>query len=267
MRPTFPFLWLLTIVILISMSCVVTLVDYPGVSSRYPAVQLHRNVSLKPGGTLSLINGDGQIEIYGWDRDEVEIYAESVFPEWRERRIRFFSLGRFKPRVDVDKFEDFVKIKTRLPSDEPIRYGVDYELNVPRSVFLKEVVGKRGDVWIADLYGGAFIEVEEGEIHVENFSGSLTVSVIKGSVNLELFDLRSEDEIRVTTDQGNITVYLQPEVEAQVEARAPSGSISSEFDLRVPLPAKEVSSQIKGEEGSFIFLEASDGDIQIRKIK
>jgi hypothetical protein len=214
-----------------------------------------------------LNNGNGQIEIYGWDRDEVEIFAGNVFPAWQERRIRIFSLGRFKPRVDVDKFEDFIKIRTRLTTDEPMRHGVDYELNVPRSVFLKEVVGRRGAIRIADLYGEAFIELEEGEVRVENFSGSLMVSVVRGSVILELFDLRSEDEITVTTNKGDITVNLQPEVDAQVEARAPNGSISSEFDLRVPLPAKEVSSRTGGAEGALLSLEASDGDIQIRKIK
>ena len=168
--------------------------------------------------------------------------------------------------MDVDKFEDFIKIKTRLPSDEQERPSVDCYLSVPRSIFLKEVVGRTGSVLIADLYGEAYVELEEGEVRVENFSGSMTVSVIRGSVILELYDLRSEDEIRITTATGNITVYLQPEVEAQVDARAPSGSIASEFDLGVTLPAKEITSQIKGEEGAYVSLNASDGNIHIRKI-
>lgn len=266
MKRTFPFLLLLLPIFLFSISCVVTLVDYPGVSPRYPSAQFQKHVPLKFGGTLSLINGDGPIEIYGWDREEVEVFAENVYPGWQERRISIFSRGHFKPRVDVDTFEDFVRIKTRPPSDETARQVVRYELNVPQSVILKELVGRRGDVRVADLYGEAFIELEEGEVRVENFSGSLTVSVIRGSVILELYDLRSEDEITVTTEEGDITVYLQPEVESRVEARAPNGSISSEFDLSVPLPAQEVSGQIKGEEGAYLSLSTSGGNIQIRKI-
>ena len=267
MRWNVPLICLLALISLLLMSCVVALVDYPGSSTQFPSAQFHRVLSLKPGGTLSLVNNDGQIEIYGWDREEVEIFAEYVFPGWQGYRLRVFSPGRFKPRVDVDKFEDFVKIKTRQTADEPTRNAVDYDLNVPRSVILKDIVGRRGDIRIGDLYGEAFIELEEGEVRVENFSGSLTISVVRGSVILELLDLRSGDEIRATTDEGDITIYLQPEVEAHVEARAPSGSISSEFDLRVPLPAKEVSAQIKGEGGAFLFLETSAGDIQIRKIE
>jgi hypothetical protein len=267
MKRIFPFMFLLILVFLLSISCVVALVDYPGVSPRYPTEQFQRSVPLKLGGTLSLINGDGPIEIYGWDREEVEIFAENVSPGWQQRRIRVFSRGHFKPRVEVDTFEDFVKIKTLLPADETIQHVVRYELNVPQSVILKEVVGRRGDVRIADLYGEAFIELEEGEVKVENFSGSLTVTVVRGSVILELLDLRSADEIRVTIDEGDITVYLQPEAEARVVARAPYGSISSEFDLPVPLPANEVSGQIGGKEGAFLSLEASSGDIQIRKIE
>jgi len=242
-------------------------VDYRSPSTRYPSEQFHRIVSLKQGGTLSLVNVDGRIEILGWDRDEIEINAENASPQWQERKIRVFSIGRFKPRVDVDKFEDFVKIKTRLLSDEQERPGVDYYLNVPRSIFLKEIVGRKGSVLIADLYGEAYVELEEGEVRVENFSGSLTVSVTRGSVILEVYDLRSEDEVRITIAAGDISVYLQPEVEAQVDARAPNGSIMSEFDLGVALPAKEITSQIKGEEGAYLSLSASDGNIHIRKIK
>ncbi len=267
MKRNFPFVCPLILVFVFSISCVVALVDYPGISPRYPTEQFQKSIPLKSGGTLSLINGDGPIEIFGWDREEVEIFAETVLPGWQERRIRVFSRGHFRPRVDVDTFEDFVKIRTRLSSDETVRQEVRYELNVPQSIFLKEVVGRRGDIRIADLYGEAFIELEEGEVRVENFSGSLTASVVRGSVILELYDLRVEDEIMVTAEDGDITVYLQPEVEARVEARAPNGNISSEFDLRLPLPAKEVSGQIKGEKGAFLSLNASSGDIQIRKIE
>ncbi len=84
---------------------------------------------------------------------------------------------------------------------------------------------------------------------------------------LELYDLRIEDEILVTTEDGDITVYLQPEIEARVEARVAKGNISSEFDLQVPLPANEVSGQIKGEKGAYLSLNTSAGDIQIRKIE
>jgi DUF4097 and DUF4098 domain-containing protein YvlB len=236
-------------------------------SARYPTEQFQRSVPLKSGGTLSLINVDGPIEIYGWDREEVEIFAENVFPGWQEPRFGVYPRGRFKPRVDVDTFEDFVKVKTRLPSDQKIRHGVRYELNVPQSIILKEVVGRRGDIRIADLYGEVFIELEEGEVRVENFSGSMTVSVVRGSVTLELYDLRIEDEIKVMTEDGDITVYLQPDTEARIGARAPSGDISSEFDLGMPLPAKEVSGQIKGERGAIFSLTTSAGDIQIRKIE
>jgi hypothetical protein len=111
------------------------------------------------------------------------------------------------------------------------------------------------------------VEIESGDITVKNFSGSLTASVLKGSVETELYDLRSEDGIRITAQEGDITLFLEPEVVAHIDARAPKGTILSEFDLGVSLPAREISVEIGGEGGAFLSLSASGGDIYLRKIE
>lgn len=253
--------------ILLSSSCVVAVVDFPDTFGAFPSKDFQRVVPLEPGGILSLENIDGDIAIYGWDRNEVEIRAEKLLPRSYGRRVRVLSLKHLSPRIELDRFEDFVKIQTR-PASSADRGGVvNYDMMVPQSINLKDIIGKRGDVVIADLYGEVYVKLESGHIAVKNFSGSLTASVEKGSVETELYDLRSEDRIRITTKEGDITLFLEPEMVAYIDARTPKGAILSEFDMGVPLPAREISVEIGGREGAILSLSALEGDIHLNKIE
>jgi len=257
----------LSVFLLLFSSCIVAVVDYPEAPIEWPSERYRRIVPLEAGGTIALENMDGDIEIRGWDKDRVEISAVKVFPRSYGWKVRMFYLKNLRPRIEIDRFEDFIKIKTKPAAGERRMSLVHYDLRVPHSINLKDIVGNEGDVLISDLYGEAYIEMERGDISVENFSGSLTASVVDGSVRAELYDLRFEDEVRVTTNEGDITVFLQPDVAARIEARALNGEILSEFDLKVSLPAQEVSAQIGEKRGALLSLSASNGDIHIREIE
>jgi hypothetical protein len=92
------------------------------------------------------------------------------------------------------------------------------------------------------------------------------IALGSGSVEAELLDIRPEDEVRIKTEQGDIMLYLEPGVEAQVEADAPDGEVSSDFDLKQPLPAKTVSVRL-GEGKASILLSALHGVIKIKKVE
>lgn len=256
-----------TVMFLLFSCCVVTVVDFRDTIEGFPSERFHKVIPFEPGGMLSLENIDGDIAIYGWERNEVEITAEKLLPRSYGRGVRVFSLKHLRPRIELDKFEDFVKIRTRPASGDRRGGVVNYEVMVPHSIDLRDIIGKEGDIVISDLYGKVYAELERGDVTVKNFSGSLTVSVIVGSVRTELYDLRSEDEIKINTKEGDIHVFLQPEVVAHVDARAPSGSILSEFDLKVSLPAREVSVEIGGEGRAFLSLSTLEGDIHLKKIE
>jgi DUF4097 and DUF4098 domain-containing protein YvlB len=256
-----------TAIFLLFSSCVIAVVDFRDNVEGFPSEGFYKIVPLEPGGTLSLENIDGDIAIYGWERNEVEVTAEKLVPRSYGRRVRVFSLKHMMPQIELDRFEGFVKIRTKAASG--IRGGgiVNYEVMVPQSIDLKNIIGKEGNIVISDLYGKVFAELERGDVTVKNFSGSLTVSAMVGSVESELYDLRSEDEVKITTNEGDITIFLQPEVTAHIDAQAPNGSILSEFDLKESLPAREVSVEIGGEGGAFLSLSTLKGDIHLKKIE
>jgi hypothetical protein len=108
------------------------------------------------------------------------------------------------------------------------------------------------------------LDLTEGDIHVENFSGSLFASVLNGSLFASLFDLRDEDEIVIESNEGNISLTLQENLNARLLLVCPEGDIMCDFDIDIPLGEKMVDAQL-GKNGPRISLTASRGDIRIKK--
>lgn len=266
MKKLVPFSLSLLILFPFMNSCMMTFGNFPGYSSPLHTVDFYESLALSLGGTLSLEGIDGNIDISGWDREKVEVYAERRIPLYAGRGVMWQPIGRYLPKIDIDQFEDFVKINTRPPKREENASTVDYFINVPRHIQLKDIIARRGDIFVSDLYGEVVIELEEGEIKVDNFSGSLHVSLGVGSVEASLMDLRSEDEIRISAEEGDIIVYLQEDVSAQMEASTLEGEVKNEFNPEEGPSANRISFHTGGEE-AVISLSTSKGNISIKKYK
>ncbi len=245
-------------------SCFYIRVDYPNERGKTPLEEFHKNIPLSPGGTLSLRNGNGNVEIHGWETEELNVYAEKMIQLPDRAKLYVFPRKDFAPGIVFDKFEDFIKIRTKNISEENEASFVDYYIDVPHSINLKDIVVRRGNITINEVYGDAFLDLTEGDIVVENFSGSLTASVIQGSVMASLFDLREEDEIIIDSREGDITLSLQENANARFVVVCPEGDISSDFDLDLPADEKEIDTQ-SGENGPRISLSASRGNVRIKK--
>jgi len=259
-------LFLFVFLMLLHYSCFYIQVDYPRERGRTPLDEFNKNVPLSPGGTLSLWNVNGNVEIHGWEREELDAYAEKMIQLPDRTKFYVYPRKEFAPGIVFDKFENFVKIRTKNISEDKEVAFVDYYIDVPYSVNLKDIVVRRGNITINEVYGDAFLDLSEGDIVVEKFSGSLTASVIHGSVNASLFDLREEDEIILNSREGDITLSLQENVNAHLVIVFPEGEISSEFEFELPLNQKEIDTQL-GEKGPHISITASRGNVRIKKIK
>jgi hypothetical protein len=226
---------------------------------------IYKEISFKSGNFISLKNGYGDIEIKGWDLEKVEIFATiSSRPIYRRRAYLYGFYGNL-PKIKVDKFEEFLKIETEykeIPEDE---FLIDYNLNVPYFVIIKEVNVIEGDIFISDISGEVNLELINGDIRIENFSGSLNISVDEGSVKSSLRDLREEDEIKITNKNGNIIVFLEPDANFSIDAKAPNGTIKCEFAEKEGKFERELKGKI-GKGGAVLSLFSPNGNIEIRKL-
>ncbi len=246
-------------------SCIIAVYDYPGATGFQPFEEFQRFFSFPSGGTLSLQNTDGNIEIVGWDFHECEVYAERRIPSTKERRLRILKFDHYIPKIDIDSFDSFIKIQTIPAPAEDASNVVDYFIQVPEAVILKDIINRNGDIVIADIYGEVTAETHEGNVAVDNYSGSLHVSVETGDVEVRLFDLRREDEIFLSTKLGQVILYLQPDVNAKLELSAPNGEVTNEFTSDSPSP-KNTSFLELGEGHARIFARVENGNITLKKI-
>jgi hypothetical protein len=255
----------LTIIMLLSSACVIAVVDATSRGQYWPGGTFHKSLDLKPGGAVALENTAGDIEISGWKNDQVEISAERGRESPRSAGIYILDRRFSSPDVRVQSTGDTVRIRTTKSGYEDKRGVVDYVLRVPHSINLDSVRNSRGRIAVSDIYGRSFLEAEEGEIKIGNYSGSLDVRLGSGAVEAELLDLRPQDSVRIRVERGDIVLLLEPGVAAQLVADAPEGSVHSEFELGQALPAKKVTAQL-GEGQASVELTALKGDIWIRKV-
>jgi hypothetical protein len=258
-------LFLLILCLLLLNSCFYIKVDYPPERERIPTDEFRKNVPLSPGGTLSLASVNGNVEIHGWEREELDVYAKKMIRLPDRTKLYVFPGKNIFPGIVFDKFENFVKIRTKNVSGNRESGFVDYFINVPHSVNLKDITVRKGDIHITEVYGDAYVDLMDGNITLENFSGSLTASTTRGSVFVSLFDLREQDEIVITSNEGSITLALQEGASAHLVAAFPEGEISSEFEIDFPSGDKKIDTQL-GEKGPRISLTALRGDIRIERV-
>ncbi len=254
---------LLAGVLLASASCI-WILDEPW-NAGAPGVyrELHRLIPFEPRGSLAVQALDGDIEVRGWDRNEVEITAESE----RGYRFRAWGWAGGQPVFDVEEKEGSLEIRTRWEGDERDPYPVHFYLNVPRSIELREVSTQRGRILIADCFGKIKVSLLDGDLIVENFSGSLDARVTRGDVEAEVLDLRKEDEIKILSGTGDITLLLESEASARIEADATEG-IDSEWPAapgaKAEGPGRKATLNLGRSEASVV-LKTARGRIALRK--
>ncbi len=248
-------------------SCVVAVVDdrYPE-GAWFPRSTVQKTLALKSGGTLSLENTNGDIVIRGWDEEKVELMAVERRKPPLSPKIYFYGSRAFEPKIDFQASNEAIAIKTVSSGEEDEFRFVYYELSVPRSIKLENIRNGQGDIEISDVFGGARISQKEGNIRIKNFSGSVDIALGSGSVEAEVLDVRPEDQVQIRSERGDILLCLEPEATAQIEANAPEGDISSDFDFNQALPAKTLSAKLGDGKASFR-LTALHGNIKLKKVK
>jgi len=239
----------------------------PEPGARTSGSEFSQTVAFSPGKTLSLENDYGNVKITGWDRDEAEVVARGAAVEpQRQRSARQYGRRDVAPQVEVRETDKGLLIRTATFEGPGAAPAVDYEVRVPNSVELTGIRISEGDLSIADVFGRIEASVDKGNLSVSNYSGPLRATIGTGSADVEVLDLREGDEIIVTARRGDIILSLEAGVGAIVEADAPRGEVRSDFDLGAKLPASTVKGWI-GQGGPTVMLRASDGRIEIVKIK
>jgi Toastrack DUF4097 len=268
MRKEFPAAVFAAAAVLLSAACIMVM-DPETDSSWQPRGEFRKTFDLQPGGTVSVENAAGNVEITGWEKAAVEVVAQGTDGEGaKKRKVRAYGFWELKPDVEVKRSDGGLVIRTR-PSDGPGEgepAAVDYMIRVPNSVLLRGVRIGDGNLTVADVFGRLEASLENGDLHVVNFSGSIDASVGAGAIDVEALDLRSDDAISLSSEEGDIVLRLEPGTSADLDAEAPRAEVRSDLDPGVKTPAPRVKGRM-GDGGADIRLSAANGRIEILAVK
>jgi len=211
--------------------CDIEDLDFGG-SERYTQ-DFHYSYPLQAGGTISVDNSNGSVEISGWDQNTVDIsgtkYART--PELRDLL-----------KIEVDHSPNSIQIRTVRPSDRHGNMGARYVIKVPRRTQLDRIVSSNGSLHALDLEGPARLRTSNGAVRVENLAGSLDAQTSNGAIEVQ--DVDGSANLR--TSNGRVRA---DDVHGAVEAHTSNGGIHVSLE--------------KPETGRAIKLETSNGGIDL----
>jgi hypothetical protein len=210
---------------------------------------------LSPGGSFSLQNVNGKVEISGWDRNEVEVHAVKTAEH---------DAGDLpKVTIEVDADAQHVAVKTLYPEEKGVEVSVAYTVHVPQHVLLEGITTVNGGIQVMGLESSGELRSVNGNVEVSDSSGSLSAHTTNGDIRLELKRL-GESPFDAETVNGSIVVALAPGANAALEVRTLNGDFRSDFPVSAlsASGAREFHGQL-GSGGSAMRLRTVNGSVRI----
>jgi hypothetical protein len=252
-----------------------------------------KNYTLSPGGTISIANVSGDIQITGTNTGTVS--------------VRAIREGRDKDAVEVvdESTAGHVSLKVRYPSGGSNDASVKFVVEVPAGSQYKfeklstasgdiEVVNvagdltastASGDVTVSQFLGNATANTAsgdtkitnvQGEIHANSASGDVTIlgaaglvsaQTASGDIKVEISRVEGSGEMKFASASGDVTVTVPGQIGALVQMSTGSGNIKSDFPINVedtPGHGKKASASL-GNGTITLKMSAASGDIQLKK--
>jgi Toastrack DUF4097 len=206
--------------------------------------------SLPSGGSFTLENVNGSVQVEGWERNQVEVQAVKT------ARRNQADLDRVQ--IEVENRSGNVTVRTRYPQDSGVDVQVEFRVHVPYRVLLGEVATVNGSVRVSNIEGAGRIRSTNGNVEVLDSAGRFSARTTNGNVRLELRRLTDGEPMALETVNGSIVLALPPDAQANLNIRSMNGDFHS--DLPVEARGSLSTRAFRGKIGS------GGGEITIRTI-
>jgi DUF4097 and DUF4098 domain-containing protein YvlB len=203
--------------------------------------EFHKTVPLNAGGRVTLENINGNVEITGWDKNEVQI--DAVKSARDQQRLD-------EAKIEVEGRGDAVHIRTRYPeghaTDNPA--SVHYTLHVPAGAQLEKINLVNGSLEVSQLRGEVNANLVNGKLKARQLAGRADLSTVNGSSEVQYSTLANVSEVKISAVNGSINLMLPPSSNADLSASTVSGNIKSDFPVQIE--SGFVGRRLKGTLGS-----------------
>ncbi len=212
---------------------------------------------LRPAGSVTVENIQGDITVEAWDRAETEVVVlkQALGPTANPDDVQ----------VDVEANGQELVLRTLYPkqSEEPVR--VNYRLRVPRQVRLERLRTVDGNIRVRQIEGMVDARTLNGSIEGMNITGGVLARAISGSIAVSLRSLpEGSAPVQLETVNGNLLLGLPAEPNADLHLTTVAGRIDSEYPLKVSeVPGDASWRTTLGHGGTQIRLRTVRGNIHV----
>ncbi len=211
---------------------------------------------------LENINGD--VEINGWDKNEIKVQA-IITAEDQDDRDRI--------SVDIDHNARGVRVETRYKKHSGWKNShnsgsVDYVIYLPKPSRLAAIELVNGSLVVTDVQGEMKLDLVNGAINASGLMNSSEISSVNGSIDVSYQGVSAQlRDIQIETVNGRIALTLPGSIDADIDVETMHGSIRNDFGLSAR-KGKFVGRDLTGTIGSGdvnISIESVNGGVRLLK--
>lgn len=197
--------------------------------------EFHQTYQLVPQGRIQLENINGSVRVTGWDRNEVKVDAV----KWAYTRERLDEA-----QIIVEPGADNIRISTKYPEGNQNFRGdpqgrlnnpatVDYTLFVPRGARIDGIEIINGGLSLEGLTNDVRASSINGNVTARGLVGEAKLSTVNGNLEATFNQLDALKSIALTSVNGNVTITIPSDANANLRASNVHGGIANDFGLPV----------------------------------
>ena len=190
---------------------------------------------------LEVRNSNGPIEVFSWDKNEVQIIAHIKVKGSESAAQKMLD----RIEIEVEQDDNNIFVETLVPKgmhgnggffswlfgDNRFSYSVEYEIRLPFESDL-DLNTTNGKISVEEISGRIKMHSTNGKIQARDISGLIRCETTNGRIHAELNEVTSNEEITFRTTNGSIKLYLPEDYGGYADLKTTNGQIDSDFRLR-----------------------------------
>jgi hypothetical protein len=232
----------------------------PSAGATKETERVERTVPMQAGGTLTLKNFSGRVEITGESRSDVAIVA--IRTATRDR------LDRIKLDIQSDGRSVTIEANKREKGSEERDENVvqtDFTIKVPQNVNLDLKVFS-SPVQISGVTGTHKVHGFSSDLRLDKVSGPVDAETFSGQIYLAPATWQQGQSVHAKTFSGDIEVRLPESASGTVEFDSFSGDVDSAVPLTFQSKSKrKMRASLNNAAGGAMTFKTFSGDVRLLK--
>lgn len=210
------------------------------------AEEVNEMLDASSDGHVEISNIAGEVEVFGWDRNSVEVTGE---------------LGKNVEELVFEREKDRVTIKVRVPRKSSRNIASDLFIKVPERSSI-DVGTVSADIEVEDVLGKLRLHTVSGDVSAEGVSQDVSCESVSGDIDIDGAGV--DMETRAASVSGDVTLFR---VNGEIGVETVSGDLVVDEGAYDRVRAEAVNGDIVFQSalrrGGRLQAETVNGDINV----